>query len=253
MELAEGEHGMIVERPGHPRRAAADAAALPRPARLLLRDLERRRDSPRPAFPGRSCRTTTRVSTERGVVRGLHCQIGPNAQGKLVRVRARRDLGRGGGHPARLADLWAACRRGAERGELAAALGAGRLPARLLHARAGYRGDLQGHRAVRPAGRARRDLERSGAGGALADRPGRGDAVGQGRLLPRLAECERLVHAADMDGRPILVTGGTGQLASALAAAAARADRPASAGRSSISTGPTASRPRSATRRRGWW
>ena len=26
------------------------------------------------------------VSTARGVVRGLHCQIGPNAQGKLVRV-----------------------------------------------------------------------------------------------------------------------------------------------------------------------
>ena len=25
-------------------------------------------------------------STERGVLRGLHCQIGPNAQGKLVRV-----------------------------------------------------------------------------------------------------------------------------------------------------------------------
>ena len=38
-----------------------------------------------------------------------------------------------------------------QRRELAAALGAAGLPARLLHARAGYRGDLQGHRRLRTA------------------------------------------------------------------------------------------------------
>ena len=73
----------------HPRGQADHAAAVRRPARLLLRDLE-----PAPlrrgrAFPARSCRTTKPSRRRRGVLRGLHCQIGPNAQGKLVRVRAR--------------------------------------------------------------------------------------------------------------------------------------------------------------------
>ena len=40
--------------------------------------------------------------------------------------RAWRDLGCRGGHPARLADLWPACRRRAVGGELAAALDPGR-------------------------------------------------------------------------------------------------------------------------------
>jgi len=37
-------------------------------------------------IPGPFVQDNHAVSTQRGVVRGLHCQIGPNAQGKLVRV-----------------------------------------------------------------------------------------------------------------------------------------------------------------------
>ena len=37
-------------------------------------------------IPGPFIQDNHAVSTERGVVRGLHLQIGPNAQGKLVRV-----------------------------------------------------------------------------------------------------------------------------------------------------------------------
>lgn len=36
--------------------------------------------------PGPFIQDNHAVSTARGVLRGLHCQIGPNAQGKLVRV-----------------------------------------------------------------------------------------------------------------------------------------------------------------------
>ena len=46
------------------------------------------------------------LSRDRGVVRGLHCQVGPNAQGKLVRCHTRRDLGRGGRRAPGIADLW---------------------------------------------------------------------------------------------------------------------------------------------------
>ena len=37
-------------------------------------------------IPGPFIQDNHAVSTARGVIRGLHCQIGPNAQGKLVRV-----------------------------------------------------------------------------------------------------------------------------------------------------------------------
>ena len=40
----------------------------------------------RVGVPGPFIQDNHAVSTERGVVRGLHLQIGPNAQGKLVRV-----------------------------------------------------------------------------------------------------------------------------------------------------------------------
>ena len=56
---------------------------------------------------------------------------------------------------ARLAPLGAACLGHAIGGELVAAVGAGRLRARLLHVGARYRGHLQGHRLLRPHVRAR--------------------------------------------------------------------------------------------------
>ena len=37
-------------------------------------------------IPGPFVQDNHALSTERGVLRGLHCQIGPSAQGKLVRV-----------------------------------------------------------------------------------------------------------------------------------------------------------------------
>ena len=37
-------------------------------------------------IPGPFVQDNHVLSTQRGVVRGLHCQIGPNAQGKLLRV-----------------------------------------------------------------------------------------------------------------------------------------------------------------------
>ncbi len=77
------------------------------------------------------------LSSQRGVLRGLHCQVAPHAQGKLVRcvkgaiwdvavdARPARPPTGSGSAPS--------CR-----GELGAALDPARLPARLLHARAGH-------------------------------------------------------------------------------------------------------------------
>ena len=86
------------------------------------------------------------LSRARGVVRGLHCQIAPHPQGKLVRclrgaiwdvaVDIRLGSPSYGQHVAAVLSP----------GELAAALDSGRVPARVLHARAGYRGALQGDR-----------------------------------------------------------------------------------------------------------
>ena len=97
-------------------------------------------------------------SSTRGVIRGLHLQIGPNAQGKLVRVvrgaiwDVAVDVRRGSPSYGRHVAAVLTRRTGP-------ALGAAGVPARVLHDRARHRGDLQGHRAIRPARRARSGVE----------------------------------------------------------------------------------------------
>ena len=55
-------------------------------SRLLFRDLERDSALRRCGIPGPFVQDNHAASSERGVVRGLHCRSAPNAQGKLVRV-----------------------------------------------------------------------------------------------------------------------------------------------------------------------
>ena len=50
--------------------------------------------------------------SKQGVVRGLHYQLAPHAQGKLVRVVTGAAVGRGGGYPPGLAELWQVGRGG---------------------------------------------------------------------------------------------------------------------------------------------
>ena len=101
---------MIVERLAIPDVLLLTPPRFLRPARLLLRDLERQRFADA-GIPGPFVQDNHARSTDRGVLRGLHCQIGPQRAGQAGAGGARRDLGRGGGHPARLADLRQACRR----------------------------------------------------------------------------------------------------------------------------------------------
>ena len=131
------------------------------------------------------------LSAAGGTVRGLHCQIAPQRAGQAGALRARRDLGRRGRHPPRLADLRPPRRRRAECGELAAALDSRRLPARLLHARTA---DTEVIYKV-TAG-----YDRAAERGVIWNDPdlalpwpvarGRGGAVGQGPVLPRLRDCD---------------------------------------------------------------
>ena len=131
-------------------------------------------------------------STERGVLRGLHCQIAPNAQGKLVRVV------RGA-----IWDVAVDIRRGSPTygKHVAAVLSAENwqqlwVPAGFLHGYCTLQPDTEViYKVTAPydkRGRARRDLERPRAGRSLADPAGRGAAVRQGpdpaaaRRLPGL-------------------------------------------------------------------
>jgi dTDP-4-dehydrorhamnose 3,5-epimerase len=94
-------------------------------------------------IPGPFIQDNHALSTQRGVLRGLHLQVPPSGQGKLVRVvrGAIWDVAVDVRHGS---PSFGKC--GVECGELAAIVGAGRVPARLLHADRGDRGDLQGLR-----------------------------------------------------------------------------------------------------------
>ena len=167
------------------------AASFPRPGTSAA--------SPRPAFPGPFVQDNHALSTDRGVVRGLHLPDRAERAGQAGARGARRDLGRGGGHPARLADLRPACRRGAVSAENWQQLW---IPAGFLHGYCTLEPDTEVIYKVtapwdRPAERGviwnDPDARR-----ALADRAGRGDAVGQGPRAAAPGRVRRLAHGRDM-------------------------------------------------------
>ena len=90
---------MKVTPTAHRRRADRRAEGVRRRARLLHRELQpaglRRRGRPRRS----SFVQDNHSRSARGVLRGLHYQLPPHAQGKLVRVTQRRGLRRRGRHP----------------------------------------------------------------------------------------------------------------------------------------------------------
>ena len=140
-----------------------------------------------PGSRARSCRTTTRNPPTAACCAGCICQIGPNAQGKLVRVV------RGS-----IWDVAVDVRRGSPTygQHVGAVLSAENwqqlwVPVGFLHGYctlSGYRGDLQGHRALRQGGRARRDLGRSGAGDPWPIAAGEALLSDKDLVLPRLAD-----------------------------------------------------------------
>ena len=164
------------------RREAAHAATLPRRTWVLFRDLEQSRFV-EAGVPGPFVQDNHAMSVNRGVIRGLHLQIAPSAQGKLIRVV------RGA-----IWDVAVDIRPGSPTygRHVGAVLSAEnwqqfwisrRAPAWLLHARARHGGDLQGDGALGPRGGTRGDLERPGAWPSLADRSGGGDPVRQGPCI----------------------------------------------------------------------
>ena len=131
-------------------------------------------------------------SAKRGTVRGLHFQLPPAAQAKLVACLAGQRIRRRGRSAGRIADLRALGRRDADRRGRRAAVRAARLCPRLLHARARHRGRLQGRRLLCAGKRQRPHLERPDARDRLAGRgattwcsPTRTRSSGASRILLR--------------------------------------------------------------------
>ena len=98
-----------------------------------------------------------------GTLRGMHYQVAPHPEAKLVRCTARRDLRHHRRPAPGVADLAAARRGRAHRGQPARALRAAVLRARLPDAGRRRRGDLPGRRGLRAGRRARAALGRPGA------------------------------------------------------------------------------------------
>ena len=141
-------------RPPLPEVLIARAEGVRRRARLLPARASTSRRSTQAVGHARrrSCRTTTRAR-RKGVLRGLHYQLPPHAQGKLVRVIQRHGVRRGGRHRGAQPDLRALGGRRAERGEPPAAVDPAGLRARLPGAERVGRLPLQDDRLLRACAR----------------------------------------------------------------------------------------------------